>query len=273
MLTQTQATYVNTHWRTMSLHALAKLLNINDDKLREYLALRDVDHVTLTGPEQVVHKMLTTYPVTVDAHKRLTLYRDDGTHRRTEVDFLINDKLVIEVHGDYWHSNPTVHKAVTSRQQRQQVLDAEKRELLTKAGYTMLVLWEQELVNAPAEVERKLRSTLATMFAVTPCAAAVLPPAKITGTLSPVSPVDIVDSGQQQVTLYRETALCTTTGARVLVGDLRAGDQLLALTHGHVAPVKVVAVDRVHVDNWWLVTANVPGSVNGVCGVTLPDNA
>ena len=68
------------------------------------------------------------------------------------VDFLNEEnKLVIEIYGDYWHCNPTIfppdHINKTLNMTAQEVWDhdRERKAALERLGYTVLVFWEKDL--------------------------------------------------------------------------------------------------------------------------------
>jgi G:T-mismatch repair DNA endonuclease (very short patch repair protein) len=62
-----------------------------------------------------------------------------------QYDFLINDTVILEVHGDYWHGNPKMYSVLTERQQYKQARDIEKKKLAEEFGYKYLVIWESQI--------------------------------------------------------------------------------------------------------------------------------
>ena len=77
------------------------------------------------------------------------------------VDFLVGSK-VIETHGDYWHANPIKYDTSNlDRTQRNNVRrDHSKVVRLNKLGYSLLVLWENDLKRHPEESLCKLEEFL-----------------------------------------------------------------------------------------------------------------
>jgi very-short-patch-repair endonuclease len=70
------------------------------------------------------------------------------------VDFLNRESNhIIEIHGDYWHCNPTIysddfvhpHFKITAKERRR--LDEQRKQYLESLGYTVTVVWESELNN------------------------------------------------------------------------------------------------------------------------------
>lgn len=79
----------------------------------------------------------------IDKHKLPFKYVGDGSIviDRLCPDFIdSSNKKIIEVFGDYWHSsrNPQFSLSHT---------EARRREIFSKAGYDLLVIWEHELNN------------------------------------------------------------------------------------------------------------------------------
>lgn len=70
---------------------------------------------------------------------------------RYNVDFLIDDKFIIECFGDYWHCNPKIYQPtyynkslkLTAAQKWQS--DFKKIQTLKNSGYKVLVLWESDI--------------------------------------------------------------------------------------------------------------------------------
>jgi G:T-mismatch repair DNA endonuclease (very short patch repair protein) len=62
-------------------------------------------------------------------------------------DFMINDKLIIEVQGDYWHANPIkyLNKKLTLAQQNNIHRDKRKFTYLSNRNYKILYLWENDI--------------------------------------------------------------------------------------------------------------------------------
>lgn len=64
---------------------------------------------------------------------------------KAQYDFLINDNIVLEVHGDFWHGNPEVYGTLTERQKYKKQRDIEKQKLAEDNGYKYLVIWESQI--------------------------------------------------------------------------------------------------------------------------------
>jgi G:T-mismatch repair DNA endonuclease (very short patch repair protein) len=74
-------------------------------------------------------------------------FKDEGI--TLAYDFVC-EKKIIEFNGDYWHCNPFIyeptyfHKFMKCTAQEKWDIDKKKIELIKKAGYEVLVIWESE---------------------------------------------------------------------------------------------------------------------------------
>jgi G:T-mismatch repair DNA endonuclease (very short patch repair protein) len=62
-------------------------------------------------------------------------------------DFLLPDRLLVEVHGTYWHADPRSYegRALTPEQRRNRLHDLDKRLFAAGRGYRLRVVWEANL--------------------------------------------------------------------------------------------------------------------------------
>lgn len=62
------------------------------------------------------------------------------------VDFCFSDKkVVVEVDGDYWHSNPAIYPVPKNSQQRKSIgKDKAEKTFLTNRGWTLLRFWKKK---------------------------------------------------------------------------------------------------------------------------------
>ena len=71
------------------------------------------------------------------------------------VDFMLNDKIIIECYGDYWHCNPTkydgtyFHKQIRKLASEIWEYDENRIDRLTNAGYFSIIIWETEWRRNP----------------------------------------------------------------------------------------------------------------------------
>lgn len=62
-------------------------------------------------------------------------------------DFLINDNIIIEAQGDYWHCNPNIYSKPNNTQIKRIAHDITRKETLEKLGYVVVYIWEYDLFN------------------------------------------------------------------------------------------------------------------------------
>lgn len=76
------------------------------------------------------------------------------------VDILINDKLVIECYGDYWHCNPIkyqpeyFHTKISLKAKQIWKKDVARKNKIEEKGYKVLIIWEKDW-NTNKEKARK----------------------------------------------------------------------------------------------------------------------
>jgi len=68
-----------------------------------------------------------------------------------QFDFIIDNDILLEVHGDYWHANPKIYgegkRQLSERQEYKIKRDEEKRNAVEKLGYTIYYIWEYDIKN------------------------------------------------------------------------------------------------------------------------------
>jgi G:T-mismatch repair DNA endonuclease (very short patch repair protein) len=64
---------------------------------------------------------------------------------KAQYDFLIDKKIILEVHGDFWHGNPDLYTTFTERQIYKKERDVEKQKLAEENGYRYLIVWESQI--------------------------------------------------------------------------------------------------------------------------------
>jgi G:T-mismatch repair DNA endonuclease (very short patch repair protein) len=60
------------------------------------------------------------------------------------VDALVGDNIIVQADGDYWHGHPRFSK-LTERQIAQQKRDKAQDAYLTKCGYKVIRIWENDM--------------------------------------------------------------------------------------------------------------------------------
>lgn len=77
-----------------------------------------------------------------------------------QFDFLINDEILIEVHGDYWHGNPKFYgdelKPLNDIQLNKQQKDKEKYQWCIDNKYKIYYIWENEINNQDFHILKEI---------------------------------------------------------------------------------------------------------------------
>lgn len=76
-----------------------------------------------------------------------------------EIDFLLSNKLGIEIQGDYWHGNSKIYDFddLSPQQINKMTADANKELLFNDLGYKILYLWEMDIINNIDECENRIK--------------------------------------------------------------------------------------------------------------------
>lgn len=77
-------------------------------------------------------------------------------------DFLLPDRVLIEVHGTYWHADPRFHARdrLTPLQKRNIEHDRKKADFAVQSGYRLKVVWEQDLKHGRISINDLVRRSL-----------------------------------------------------------------------------------------------------------------
>lgn len=104
-----------------------------------------------TYPEKVVEKLLSD--LSIDYQKEITFKSG-----RFRVDFLLTNKTIIEVQGDYWHGNPLIYKYenYTEDQWKNWYNDWFKRDYFSLKGFNIIYIWEYDIYNNFEKVLKQL---------------------------------------------------------------------------------------------------------------------
>ena len=109
---------------------------------------------TKTVPEITFEKILKQFNV---------FYEDQKTVGYLIYDFFVPSKnLLVEVDGDYYHANPSKYtpEQLNEMQKRNVLRDNRKNILAKGMGYDLVRFWEDEIINSPDSVKKKLQELL-----------------------------------------------------------------------------------------------------------------
>lgn len=112
---------------------------------------------SLNKIEQKVFDVLKKLKVRVTTQAKIDKY---------SVDFLVNDKYIIECYGDFWHCNPQKYapdyfnkgKKKTAREIWNR--DKERRAYFETLGYKFIHLWESDINIGAKKIRTKLKKYL-----------------------------------------------------------------------------------------------------------------
>lgn len=92
-----------------------------------------------TEPELFIRNFLQLSNISFEQQKVIA--------NKFRVDFLLPDyQIIIEAQGDYWHANPLKYEAVINKiQLKNTTRDKSKYNYLTKCGYTVFGIWENDI--------------------------------------------------------------------------------------------------------------------------------
>jgi very-short-patch-repair endonuclease len=93
-------------------------------------------------------------------------YQPQASIDKYTVDFLVNEKYIVECYGDYWHCNP--HRYTSSyfnkgkKKTAEEIWhrDMERKAQFEKMGYKFLCLWESDINNHPKIVRSKIKQNI-----------------------------------------------------------------------------------------------------------------
>ena len=93
-------------------------------------------------------------------------YKQNASVGKYSVDFLVNEKYIIEAYGDYWHCNPQKYspdyynRGLKCEAHERWAKDQKRQEELEALGYQFLVLWEHEINKIPKLCKAKVLQLL-----------------------------------------------------------------------------------------------------------------
>jgi very-short-patch-repair endonuclease len=108
----------------------------------------------MTEPERIFAEMMNELEVLFEAQKII---------ENKIFDFYIPSKnVIVEVHGDYWHSNPLIYegKELNKIQIKNQRNDIFKDILAKGRGFEIEVVWEYDLKNNYKEQKDRFKKLL-----------------------------------------------------------------------------------------------------------------
>ena len=96
-------------------------------------------------------------------HSMNLSYESQATINNYNVDFLIDEKYIIECYGDYWHCNPSRYAADYYNRGKKKTAaeiwkrDEKRKRELESMGYKVLYFWEHEINNNIKDIKAALK--------------------------------------------------------------------------------------------------------------------
>ncbi len=93
-------------------------------------------------------------------------YKQNHRVGKYSVDFLVENKYIIECYGNFWHCNPRKYasdfynRGLKCLAHEKWSKDANRQHVLEEMGYGFLVLWESEINKAPKSCKGKMKRLL-----------------------------------------------------------------------------------------------------------------
>jgi very-short-patch-repair endonuclease len=79
------------------------------------------------------------------------------------VDFLVDNKYIVECYGDFWHCNPQQYTSSYFNKGKRKTAeeiwkrDKERKEKFEQLGYKFLCIWESDIRKDPKIVKSKIK--------------------------------------------------------------------------------------------------------------------
>lgn len=128
-----------------------------ESRKRAASLLKENGKVTLTKPQRIINSMLDGMGVKYENEKTFVYYAVDN--------YLIDENLVVEVMGDFWHGNPNKYAPNKLRdiQIRNIPRDKAKHTYISKHhNIEILYLWEADIYKSPDLCKALIRQYIGT---------------------------------------------------------------------------------------------------------------
>lgn len=102
-------------------------------------------------PEKIIESLLEDLDIIFQKEKNFN-------KGRFRVDFLLQNKIIIEVQGDYWHGNPKFYsyEKFTNTQWQNYYNDWFKKDFFELNGYKIIYIWEYDIYNNCSNIIKQL---------------------------------------------------------------------------------------------------------------------
>ncbi len=131
--------FLKTNYKEYSFFKLSSELNrtVKSIKHRKKV-LNLTEKPKMTSPEHIIYNCLKKINLKFEYQVKIKPYI---------VDFIVDNKIIIEVQGDYWHCNPKIYPngPINETQKEHMERDPIKKAYLNKLGYSVIYIWENDL--------------------------------------------------------------------------------------------------------------------------------
>jgi very-short-patch-repair endonuclease len=111
--------------------------------------------------KQVTNKIEQTVSTILS---RLNLpFKEQVAVDKYTVDFLVDNKYIVECFGDFWHCNPQQYTSSYYNKGKKKTAeeiwkrDKERKETFEQLGYKFLCIWESDIRRDPKIVKSKIK--------------------------------------------------------------------------------------------------------------------
>ncbi len=112
-------------------------------RLENSLSMSKKNEVLLKEKRSSLEEKVLPYLKNFENNIQISYYNVDFVNKET--------KQIIEIHGDYWHCNPSIYPddfvhpyfKMTAKERRK--LDEQRKQYLESLGYSVTVVWESDL--------------------------------------------------------------------------------------------------------------------------------
>ena len=111
--------------------------------------------------KQVTNKIEQTVSTILS---RLNLpFKEQVALDKYTVDFLVDNKYIVECFGDFWHCNPQQYTSSYYNKGKKKTAeeiwkrDKERKETFEQLGYKFLCIWESDIRRDPKIVKSKIK--------------------------------------------------------------------------------------------------------------------
>ena len=113
----------------------------NKSRIRAANILESNRGLKISKPQRIINEFLNDMKIKYINEKNYKYYTVDN--------YLVESNLIIEVMGDYWHTNPTKYNAISPKIQLNRIIKDKTKHSYIKKYYNIeiLYLWESDIIK------------------------------------------------------------------------------------------------------------------------------